>query len=664
MSKKNNNSKMEEKTVNPWLSIMMQDEKNVVASQVVPKVKIPAASPSLNWALSGGFTLGDTICLYGPEGCLAGDTFIQYEIRTQDGERQNHKGGSLERLYKRFHGIPVEGKGSYQRSQTIESDFFVSSINEEGRIIKNKVLDVVDSGVKNTFKITTAMGYSLVATKDHKFYTKDGFKPLGELSPGDIVFVHNNTPHSVENKKRVYRPEILVKYHHGDRIKNVKDGDKEYTYFRVRRSRAVVEAHLNRMTLNQYISFLNTASKSEIDALVKIPDGHHVHHLNENPQDDSIDNLIVVDSVEHNKKHALDDQDNLRFVAVEDTILEIAEVGEIQTYDIKCAFPYNNFVANNLVVHNSGKSLASMLAVAALHKADPEAVAVLVTSEMRAPSAARLLPLGVDPDRLFIRCANTLHDVFDWITSKDSVFKNSDGSDGAPGLLYMLMGDKERKLPPLKARALIIDSIKGIQGPKEQAAKSSEDTIMGDLSKYLNPALRQILPVIRKYDIMTILVQQVNMNMDADEVKYQNKKWTVPSGQSLKHFCEKMALIERVNSKDSKIFNDSMHSIRELPVQEGHTIRVKVEKDNSDSPFREAEFQIHYKKGVVNVTQEVCSLAINLGIISHPLNDKGTEIRSQFVFGDNKWIGFDKMVAELETRPEVVQEIMNACYRM
>jgi len=311
----------------------------------------------------------------------------------------------------------------------------------------------------------------------------------------------------------------------------------------------------------------------------------------------------------------------------------------------------------------SGKSLASMIDVAALHKADPEAIAMLISTEFRSPAPEKLRALGVDPARLWVRQANTLHDVFDWVSSKDSVFKNSDGTDGAPGMLYMLMGDKSRKLPPANIKALIVDSIKDIQGPREQAAISSEANVMGDLSKFLNPALRQILPVIRDYDLMTIFIQQVNMNMDADEVKYQNKKWIIPSGQSLKHFCETMALVERVTSKDSKIFSKEMESVRELPVQEGHTIRLKVEKANLDSPFREAEFQIHYKKGVVNVGLEVAKLAFGLGIVRHPMNDKGKPINTQYEYKDKKWIGYDNMVNEFEANVEMMNDIMVECYK-
>lgn len=302
----------------------------------------------------------------------------------------------------------------------------------------------------------------------------------------------------------------------------------------------------------------------------------------------------------------------------------------------------------------SGKSLISMIAIGAIHQSDPDAWAVLITTEMRAPTPERLRTLGVDPARLLIRQANTLHDVFDWISSMDDKFTNSDGSKGGPGLSYAI----DMGMPVV---ALVIDSIKGISGPREMAADTVEKEIMGDLSKFLNPALRSMLPVIRKGDgIYTFLVQQVNINMDADEVKYQNKKYIIPSGQSLKHFCEQMALIEKVTSKDSKVFDESMKSIRDLPVQMGHTIRVRTEKDNLGKPNREAQFRLHYDRGIIDVGLEVATLAAGLGIIYHPLNDKGSPIVAQWVFGDKKWIGFANCVKEIEENLEIRRAIIKA----
>ena len=308
----------------------------------------------------------------------------------------------------------------------------------------------------------------------------------------------------------------------------------------------------------------------------------------------------------------------------------------------------------------SGKSLISMMAAAALHQADSNSLVVLVSSEMREPPPDRLKILGVDPERLIIRKVNTIHDIFDWIACQDSTFTNSDGSDGPPGMRYLL----ESGAP---IQGLIIDSIKAIRGTKEAALDSLEDNFMGDLSKLLNPCFRGIVETIRKFELMTILIQQVNENMNPDEVKYMNKKWVVPSGQALKHFCEQMALVERVVSKDSKIINEELKNISDKSLQQGHTIRVRVEKANLDSPFREAEFKIDYQHGVVETGFEIAKMATGLGFLHHPLNPETKKpIMNQWAFSsadyDKTWIGFAKALEEINSDPQLQAAMLIACY--
>ena len=169
-------------------------EKVWVTGSNIPQVdRIPTGMFEFDMKTGGGFPRGRYTILYGPEGCLDKDTFIQYEIRTSSGHRQNHKGGTIERLWHRFHGKPMPGKGAYQRKSTIDSEFFASCVNEEGRIFQNLILDVVKTGIKPCFEITTESGLSLVATGDHKFFIGTGYAPLSSLTVGASIFIHNSS---------------------------------------------------------------------------------------------------------------------------------------------------------------------------------------------------------------------------------------------------------------------------------------------------------------------------------------------------------------------------------------------------------------------------------------------------------------------------------------
>lgn len=47
------------------------------------------------------------------------------------------------------------------------------------------------SGKKPVFRVVSSSGKELIATEDHRFFTKQGWKRLKDISPGDEVFVQN-----------------------------------------------------------------------------------------------------------------------------------------------------------------------------------------------------------------------------------------------------------------------------------------------------------------------------------------------------------------------------------------------------------------------------------------------------------------------------------------
>ena len=57
-----------------------------------------------------GLPWGRAMEIFGPE-CVDQDTHIHFAVWRKDGERVNHKGGTIKRLYERFHGIMGYGAG-------------------------------------------------------------------------------------------------------------------------------------------------------------------------------------------------------------------------------------------------------------------------------------------------------------------------------------------------------------------------------------------------------------------------------------------------------------------------------------------------------------------------------------------------------------------------
>lgn len=293
------------------------------------------------------------VLIYGQPGCLAGDTHIGYQIRNAEGRIQNHKGGSLELLFRRFHSLPRLGKGAYQRPQTSEADFFIQSVDDEGFVFLNKVVDVLNSGRKQTWKVTTKRGKVIKATPCHRFMTPTGYKPLQEIMIGDEVLIHDKKIKSKGREPRVRRREIYVKNHAGGRVKIVNG----CTYYVVRKSRAVVESRRNGFaTLTQYVHALNTLPAEEAMGLWIVPHSMDVHHVDENPLNDLFDNLRLVTKPGHNELHIEEAKKRIRFSVVSDVVVSIEVVGEEQVYDITVEGAFPNFIASGFGVHNSRKT--------------------------------------------------------------------------------------------------------------------------------------------------------------------------------------------------------------------------------------------------------------------------------------------------------------------
>ena len=347
----------------------LEEERKQAAAKFIPKLsyKIKKSDRSIIWPeLDKNFHVDEkdeafleivhdmsqdipqNVLLTGPQGCLAGDTFIRYEIRSEDGKRSNHKGGPISRLYQRFNGKRQKTSGASWRTDV---RYYVPSINDDGYVVQNEVGAVVYSGEKECFEVSVTGGEKIVTTSDHEFYVGDKYLPLASLKVGDSVYVHRNVKcHGKMVNRQNRRAYLFVKNHP---VAGTKVVEGKYEYKRLARSRAVMEAKMNGLSLEAYIERLNT---NKLDGLTFLSRDQHVHHVDENFLNDDPANLIVLVGYDHNHAHAVEKLNNLRCVVVEDTITSIKPVGKRKTYDIKMKGPYNNVVANGVVVHNCGKT--------------------------------------------------------------------------------------------------------------------------------------------------------------------------------------------------------------------------------------------------------------------------------------------------------------------
>jgi replicative DNA helicase len=320
----------------------------------------PTKWPRLNRQLLGGFQPGKLYIIAGRPGCLSGETRIYVARKGEDGSGRWY---TLEYLYKQFNGLCKKNKWDLSIPTKINSfkvDIGVTGLND--------VTQVIESGVKETWKVTTSSGKVIRATKDHKFLIstngdeQSAWKTLGELEVGDEV-ICKAPETSFGRKPRPYRPEISKSLPYYPDLRKKRTVDRItgiiYWYHRVKRTRIVYDAALNKMTPEL---FLQEVSINPNHLLIFSDPEKDIHHIDGNCLNDSLENLVLLTKKEHQQLHSEGSEYEKRFGkrnVHKEAIVSIDEPRKEMTYDISMKAPHHNFIAEGFVVHNSGKSAFS-----------------------------------------------------------------------------------------------------------------------------------------------------------------------------------------------------------------------------------------------------------------------------------------------------------------
>lgn len=108
------------------------------------------------------FDLMEKFAAYGFNKCVVGDTRV---IEAATGRR-------------------VTVRELFERKGEIET---LSLDEARGRIVARKITDVMQNGVKPVFELRTALGKRIVATGNHPFLTRSGWKWLEDLRVGEAI---------------------------------------------------------------------------------------------------------------------------------------------------------------------------------------------------------------------------------------------------------------------------------------------------------------------------------------------------------------------------------------------------------------------------------------------------------------------------------------------
>lgn len=313
--------------------------------------------------------------------CLAGDTLI-YSEHMQNGLRQGATKRTIRSIYEKTLTPHGRSRLKLMRLRCLDGSVFTTTV----------IKGVVESGVKDIYKVTLRSGKSVRCSIDHRFLTADGWKPVRDISVGEPLAT-NGLPSA-----GLQREWLRERYHErGMMLVDIAEeaGCSVHTVAkwvgRYGLRKPVGVGMIGRRPWNTGITYTTgwhhteetkkllseqkrgaknpcwqgdyakpNAGRMRAQKLFPTEpcvacgtaEGHR-HHLDRNPLNNDRSNIQFLCASCHQMLHIEEDGPQHLLRVKWDAVASIAPDGREMTYDIEVGHPCHNFVANGFVTHNS-----------------------------------------------------------------------------------------------------------------------------------------------------------------------------------------------------------------------------------------------------------------------------------------------------------------------
>ena len=198
-------------------------------------------------------------------------------------------------------------------------------------------------------------------------------------------------------------------------------------------------------------------------------------------------------------------------------------------------------------------------------------------------------------------------------------------------------GDQELEITETMVRSgamdiIVVDSVAALV-PKQEIEGDMGDSHVGLQARLMSQALRKLTPVISKSNCVVIFINQLREKVG---VMFGNPE-TTTGGRALKFYSSVRMDVRRIET------------LKQSGEMVGNRTRVKIVKNKIAPPFKEAEFDIMFGKGI-SKEGDILDLAVKCDLVS--------KSGAWFAYnGDKIGQGRENAKTYLSEHPEIMEEL-------